>query len=81
MKSINEIDKKFGKLLMISWGIIALFASIFGFIFGIWVLINGQWQGILILLAGFMFLFLSITSFRQKASFSEILNRSWGRNK
>jgi len=81
MKSIKEIDKKFGKLLMIFWGLIALVASIFGFIFGIWVLLNGHWQGVLILLAGFMFLFLSITSFRQKAPLSEIINRSWGRNK
>ena len=81
MKSIKEIDKKFGKLLMIFWGLIALVASIFGFIFGIWVLLNGHRQGVLILLAGFMFLFLSITTFHQKAPLSEIINRSWGRNK
>lgn len=81
MKSLNKIDKKFGKLLLIFWGIISLTASIFGFIFGIWVLINGHWQGILILLVGFIFLFITILSFRQKATLSEIINRSYGRNK
>ena len=75
--NLQNIDKAIGRLVSRFWAVLALLGAVGSFVFGLIVLFNGHFPGILLLLLGVLFLWLGVRTWRDRSTFGELLNRDF----
>ncbi len=72
-----SVDQALGRLLLRSWAVLAFLGAAVCTVFGVIVLVNGHFIGIVSLLLGALFLWLGLRAWRDPATLGEVLNRDF----
>jgi hypothetical protein len=72
-----SVDQALGRLLLRSWAVLAFLGAAVCAVFGVIVLVNGHFIGIVSLLLGALFLWLGLRAWRDTATLGEVLNRDF----
>ena len=72
-----SVDQALGRLLLRSCAVLAFLGASVCTVFGVIVLVNGHFIGIVSLLLGALFLWLGLRAWRDPATLGEVLNRDF----
>jgi len=76
-KLIGRVDKSLGRLLLRSCAVLAFIGAALSTLFGAYVLYNGYFQGLIILMLGAFLLWLGLRAWSDRATLGEVLNRDF----
>ena len=74
---MERLDRTLGRLLLRTWAVVAFFAALGSAAFGIVVLRDGQFPGIVLLLLAALFVWLGLRAWRDRATLGEALSRDF----
>ena len=77
MNPLKRADRVLGRYILRFWAILAFLGAAASTVFGSFVLVKGQYPGLLMLLLGAFFLWIGLRAWKDRATLGDVLNRDF----